>query len=159
MIQKITAHYLSSFQEESLFSFIEILKLFVRVTESKNFRYGIIEYFYAISDHISKHFMQNEAIWLELFSFLNINAEEKDPEIRNSSLNIFAGIINNYGNEYTPAIWQKVLEDIYLKSFDKIFEVYFNLLREEIKIKSLPDTPEYILSLKDDFDLLKKAKE
>jgi hypothetical protein len=159
MIQKITAHYLSSFDGESLLTFIEILKLFVKITESKNYRYGIIEYFYAISDHISKHFMGNKLIWLELFSFLNINSEEKDPEIRNSSLNIFAGIINNYGSDFTPEIWQQVMEDIYLKSFDKIFEVYFNLLREEIKIKSLPDTPEYILSLKDDFDLLKKAKE
>lgn len=45
---------------------------------------------------------------------------------------------------------------IYLKNFDDILEVYFNLVREEIRIKNFPDTPSHILELKDKFEIEKK---
>lgn len=132
------------------------MKQFSGLTESKNFQYGLIEYFYPISDHISKQCLTDQAVWTELFEFLNLNIKVSDPEIRNTSLNIFAGIINNYGGSFSPALWQKVFSDIYLVTFERIFEVFFNLLREESP-KALPDTPEFVLSLKDQFDIKKKA--
>jgi len=54
---------------------------------------------------MSKNYIEDSDLWLELFSFLHMNSEEKDSEIRNTSLNIFAGIINSYGNEFTPLLW------------------------------------------------------
>lgn len=45
---------------------------------------------------------------------------------------------------------------IYLKNFDDIIEIYFNLVREEIRIKNFPDTPSHILKLKDNFENEKK---
>ena len=46
--------------------------------------------------------------------------------------------------------------NIYLKNFDDIIEIYFNLVREEIRIKNFPDTPSHILELKDKFETEKK---
>ena len=149
--QKIVANYISSFEEELLLKLVRLLKLVSGLTESKNFQYGIIEYFYPISDHISKQFACNERLWTELFEFLNLNIEVSDPEIRNTALNIFAGIINNYGSAFSAGLWATLFNDIYVLTFDRIFEVYFNLLREESRVKSLPDTPEFVLTLKDKF--------
>lgn len=44
------------------------------------------------------------------------------------------------------------MSDIYLKSFDTIIEIYFNLVREEIRVRQFPDTPSHILNLKKHFD-------
>ena len=46
--------------------------------------------------------------------------------------------------------------NIYLKNFDDIIEIQFNLVREEIRIKNFPDTPSHILELKDKFETEKK---
>ena len=158
-MQKIVSNYISSFDEDLLLKLVTLLKTVSSLTESKNFQYGIIEYFYPISDHISKHYLLNEKLWAELFDFLNLNIEVSDPEIRNTSLNIFAGIINNYGSSFSQGLWITVFNDIYIVTFDRIFEVYFNLLREESRAKSLPDTPDYILSLKDKFNIDRKKSE
>lgn len=91
-------------------------------------------------------------MWMELFEILVTNSVESDSEIRNTSLNIFSGIINNYGREFTMEIWEKVMKDIYLKSFDNILEIYFNLIREESKGKNLPDTPSFVLQMKKSFE-------
>ena len=87
---------------------------------------------------------------------MNSNSHENDSEIRNTSLNIFAGIINNYGQFFTEQIWSDAMLKIYLKNFDDIIEIYFNLLREEIRIKNFPDTPSHILELKNKFETEKK---
>lgn len=155
----MVSNYISSFNEQLLLTLIGILKVFSNLTESKNFQYGIIEYFYPISDHISKQFLYNEMVWIELFEFLNINIEVSDPEIRNTSLNIFAGIINNYGSHFSMNLWVRVFNDIYIETFDRIFEVFFNLLREESRLKSMPDTPDYIISIKDQFNNNRKSME
>ena len=84
---------------------------------------------------MSKNFLNDEELWLHLFGFLHMNSEEKDAEIRNTSLNIFAGIINNYGDLFTPTLWSHLMSEIYLKSFDSVLEIYFNLVREEIRVQ------------------------
>lgn len=158
MIQKINANYLSTLDKECITAYIAILKLFLKATSSRNYRYGIIEYFYGISDTLSKKYIDDTALWIQLFSFLDNNRDEKDAEIRNTSLNIFAGIISNYGHEFTSDIWQYIMENIYLKSFDNIIETYFHLLREEMHSKSMPDTPDYVIQMKNDYDADAKIK-
>lgn len=158
LIQKTVSNYISAFDEQLLVALLHLLKQFSGLTESKNFQYGLIEYFYPISDHISKQCLNDEAVWTELFEFLNLNIEVSDPEIRNTSLNIFAGIINNYGGHFSAGLWTRVFGEIYLGTFDRIFEVYFNLLREESPVRSLPDTPDFVLSLKDQFDSKRRSQ-
>ena len=158
LIQKINANYLNFLDRECLLTFIKILKIFIKVTSSKNYKYGVIEYFYTISDNMSKKFIHDKNLWISLFSFLHTNSEEKDAEIRNTSLNIFAGIINNYGFDFSPEIWEIIMTEIYLKSFDNIIEIYFNLVREEMKIKNFSDTPNFVLDLKKDFERDKNSK-
>lgn len=153
LIQKLNANYLKILDVECLSIFINILKLFMKLTNSRNYRYVIIEYFYTISDIVSKRFTDNTTLWIQLFSFLDINSEEKDPEIRNTSLNIFAGIITNHGNEFSIEIWQYIMEDIYLRSFDNTIEIYFHLLREELPSKMMPDTPAFVKQMKNDYEL------
>lgn len=48
------------------------------------------------------------------------------------------------------------MKKIYFVSFERIIEIYFNLLREEIKIKNFPDTPDIVLELKSQFNQDKK---
>lgn len=45
------------------------------------------------------------------------------------------------------------MQQIYFKSFEKIIEIYFNLVREEIKVKNFPDTPNIVLELKNQFEM------
>ena len=44
------------------------------------------------------------------------------------------------------------MENVYLKSFDNIFEIYFNLVREEMRVKNFPDTPVKVIELKNNFN-------
>ena len=158
LIQKLNANYLKLLDVGCLSTFISILKLFMKLTTKRNYRYAIIEYFYTISDIVSKRFVGNIDLWIQLFSFLDINSDEKDGEIRNTALNIFAGIITNHGNEFSTEIWQCIMEDIYLRSFDNIIEIYFHLLREELQSTNMPDTPDFVIQLKNDYAKDTKAK-
>ena len=50
---------------------------------------------------MSKNFLDDKEMWMELFEFLESNSSQEDSDIRNTSLNIFAGIINNYGSQFS----------------------------------------------------------
>lgn len=56
LLQKLNANYLNSFDEKCIMDFIMILKNFIKVTDSKNYKYGVIEYFYTVSDYINKNY-------------------------------------------------------------------------------------------------------
>jgi hypothetical protein len=98
----------------------------------------MIEYCYAFGKIISRKFAGNEELWKEVFGLLKRQTTEMDLEIRNTSLDIFAGIIGLFGTELRLPVWQLAIEDIYLRLFDSIFEISLNLLREEIKTKYMP---------------------
>ncbi len=63
LIQKITANFINYFDRDCLLKFIDILKTFIKVTDSRNYKYGVIEYFYTISDFMSKKFIEDKNLW------------------------------------------------------------------------------------------------
>lgn len=98
----------------------------------------MIEYCYAFGKIISKKFAGNEELWKEVFVLIKRQTLQRDPELRNTALDIFAGIIGLFGAELKLSVWRFAIEDIYLRLFDSIFEISLNLLREEIKMKYMP---------------------
>lgn len=98
----------------------------------------MIEYCYAFGKIISGKFSGQEDLWKEVFFLLKRQTTELDLEIRNTALDIFAGIISLFGGELRLGVWQLAIEDIYLRLFDSIFEISLNLLREEIRTKYMP---------------------
>ena len=98
----------------------------------------MIEYCYAFGETITKRFASDEDLMRELFKILKKQTAKTDLEIRNTSLDIFAGIIGLFGAELKPSVWRIAIEDIYLRLFDSIFEIFLNLVREETKVKYMP---------------------
>lgn len=149
-IQKVKSNYLSCLNSESMQWYLDLMKIFEACTESKGLRYGIVEFILPTSDSIARKFLNDSSLWTRIFEFLEIGASSREPDIRNTSISLFAGISSG-GVEFTGALWRALLEEHFLPVFEKCFDVYFHLLRDE-KGRALPDTPEYILSMKDDFE-------
>lgn len=156
VIQKVKSNYLNCLSRESTSILLDVIKLFENVAESKGLRYGILEFLHSISDNISKKFGSDLGLMTKIFSFLKMGCESREADVRNTSISLFAGIISTF-NDFNSELWKLLIEQNFLPVFDRSFEVYFNLIREE-KGRALPDTPEYIHHIKDDFESKKEKK-
>ena len=132
--------FMPQISQTNLTLFIVLNREILEVTGKMNQKYALIESCYAFAENISRRFPQEEGLWADLFGLLQRQTSQTELEVRNTALDIFAGIIGLFGNQLPPRVWRIAIEDIYLRLFDSIFEIFLNLMREDNRLKNMPGT-------------------